>query len=346
MPQAVLAPVDFVQTERYELELQRIFERSWVHIADVTDLGEPGAYVPAAIGRTPVLVMRGHDDQIRAFLNACPHRGATLAEGPGRCAQQLRCAYHGWSFASDGKLHGVPFREEFDCDVSDRNLVPVRSAAVGPMVFGCLDADAPPFEEWAGWLIHAFAREAAPPRWQLAFQFDYEVRTNGKTYVENGLDGYHIPFVHDVLRDAVDLGSGEHGFHEHGSYTLVDTSAMFAPPDGSRAKFRFGHVFPNLIPVFSPVDFNYLRIDPTGPETIRLRGRSFDGGPESPIPREFRAAAFDATNKQDIAVVERVQRGLRARGLGAAVHCAPREARITHFERRVAAALTNPADFR
>jgi choline monooxygenase len=168
------------------------------------------------------------------------------------------------------------------------------------------------------------------------------VRTNWKTYVENGLDGYHIPFVHDVLRDAVDLGSGVHSFHEHGSQTLVDASAMLA----TKAQFRFGHVFPNLIPVFSPVDFNYLRIDPTGPETIRLRGRGFDGGLESPIPREFRAAAFDATNKQDIAVVERVQRGLRARGLAAAVHCAPREARITHFERRVARALTNHEDFR
>ena len=334
MPHAVLAPVDFTHSDRYELELCRIFERSWVHVADTTDLPHAGSYVPGAIGRTPVLVMRGQDETIRAFLNACPHRGATLAEGPGRCEQQLRCPYHGWSFATDGKLHGVPFREEFDCDVSGRNLIAVRTATCGPLVFACLDAAAPAFEDWAGWLIRAFE----PARWQLAFQFDYEVRTNWKTYVENGLDGYHIPFVHDVLRDAIDLGSGTHSFSEHGSHTVVDASALLPLP---KAQFRFGHVFPNLIPVFSPVDFNYLRIDPTGPETIRLRGRGFDSGIESPVPREFRAAAFDQTNKQDIAVVERVQRGLRARGLAAAVHCAPREARITHFERRVAAALTN-----
>lgn len=341
MPRSLLLPVHFTSADRYDDELARIFERSWVHVADVTDVPEPGDYVPGAIGRTPVLVMRGGDGVVRGFLNACPHRGATLAEARGHCDKQLRCPYHGWSFAADGALRGVPYREEFDCDLAERNLFPVRTAILGPMIFACLDAAAPPFEAWAGELVDAFARTGIA-RWEMAFENNYEARVNWKVYVQNGLEGYHIPVVHDVLRDLLDLSSGESFYEDHASYTIVAPSAMLATPDADPdAKLRFGHLFPNLIPVLSPVDFSYLRIDPTGPETVRLHGRGFDGGAGLGVgvPREFRAAAFDATNKQDIAVVERVQRGLQARGLPPAVHSDLREARVTHFERMVAAAM-------
>ena len=138
--------------------------------------------------------------------------------------------------------------------------------------------------------------------------------------------------LHDLLAELALTEQGVAG--EHPSVPV-----QAGDEDGGPGQFRFGLSFPNLIPVFSPIDFNYLRIDPIDAETIRLRGRGFDGGGEMLVPREFRAAAFDTTNKQDIAVVERVQRGLRARGLPAAVHSDLRESRITHFETLVARAL-------
>jgi choline monooxygenase len=340
MPHALLDPIDFHAPDRYELELTRIFERSWVHVADVTDVPEPGDFAPGAIGRTPILVMRGEDGVVRGFLNACPHRGATLAEARGRCDKQLRCPYHGWSFASDGGLRGVPHREELDVDLSERGLFAVRTALLGPMVFACLDPAAPPFEAWAGSFVPAFA--AIPvTRWEQAFERRYEVAANWKTYVQNGLEGYHVPVVHDVLRDLLDLGSGDHVLEAHGSYTDVAPSAMLAPPGADpTVRLRFGHLFPNLIPVLTPVDFTYLRIDPVGPGTVRLLGRGFDGGVAGPgVPREMRDAVFDATAKQDNPIVERVQRGLHARGLPRAVHAGLREARVTHFESMVVAAM-------
>src|SRR5262249_3580938 len=107
-------------------------------------------------------------------------------------------------------------------------------------------------------------------------------------------------------------------------------------------RVRFGHVFPNLIPVLTPADFSYLRIDPVAPDRVRLRGRSFDlGGPQA-ITRDFRRDSFDRTNRQDIAVVERVMRGLRARGLPPGVHSDFLESRIAHFERQVVRELARP----
>jgi hypothetical protein len=91
--------------------------------------------------------------------------------------------------------------------------------------------------------------------------------------------------------------------------------------------------------VLHPTEFSYLRIDPVGPERIRLTARSFDPGGEFAGLREMRMERLRPTNKQDIAVVERVQQGLRARGLPAGVHSSFLECRIGHFERMVAREL-------
>src|SRR5207245_2498212 len=158
--------------------------------ADVTDLRVPGDFVAATIGTTPVVVVRDHDGAVRAFLNACRHRGATLAEGQGNCGRQLRCPYHAWSYGLDGRLIGVPSREEFQgCNFGDMSLVPVRTATAGPMIFASLDPDGPSFEAWSGELGAALAHARAD-RMELAFEYVYDVPVNWKVYVENGLEGY------------------------------------------------------------------------------------------------------------------------------------------------------------
>ena len=100
----------------------------------------------------------------------------------------------------------------------------------------------------------------------------------------------------------------------------------------------FGHAFPNLIPVVSPLDISYLRIDPTGPETIRLVSRAFSCEPNEEIVAMLRES-FERTNAQDIGAVELVQQGVHARGLPAGQHAAFLESRIGHFEQMVRRAL-------
>ena len=346
-PGHLLPPAAFVSPAVYDAEMQRIFARSWVHVADLPDLRVAGDFVAATIGTTPVVVVRDQDGTVRAFLNACRHRGATLAEGQGNCGRQLRCPYHAWSYGLDGRLIGVPSREEFHgCDLGGMGLVPVRTATAGPMVFASLDPAGPSFEAWSGQLGPALAHGLGE-RMELAFEYVYDVPVNWKVYVENGLEGYHVAIVHDILNDFVETKSAQHFFEPWSSYTHA-----FIKPDyremvpwlphltaEEHAYIRFGHVFPNLIPVLAPAEFSYLRIDPIGPERIRLVARSFDLGGELAGLRDFRREALDRTNQQDIGVVTRVQQGLRAHGLPAGVHAAFLESRIGHFERMVARAL-------
>lgn len=346
-PGRLLPARAFFSPAVFAAEMRDIFATSWVHVADRDDVREPGDYVAAEIGTSPVVIVRGHDGVLRGFLNVCPHRGATLAEGRGNCGRQLQCPYHAWSFATDGRLVGAPAREEFTCDFATVRLLPVRIATLGPMVFGCLDPEAPPFDAWAGELPAALAR-AGGDRMELAFEYVYEVDVNWKVYVENGLEGYHVAVVHDVLNDFVETKSAHQFFEEHASYTHAfirpEYRAMIPELPHLSAEeqryVRFGHLFPNLIPVIAPAEFSYLRIDPLGPERIRLVARSFDLGGDLAGLRDFRRDALDRTNRQDIAVVTRVQRGLHAHGFRGGVHSAFLESRIGHFERMVSRALT------
>ncbi len=331
----------------FEAELEHVFEKSWIHVADLPELQQPGDYVTARIGRVPVLVVRGHDGALRGFLNACRHRGAAIAEGAGNCGQTLRCPYHAWTYRTDGTLAGVPYREEFDCRADGRGLVAIRVATVGPFVFGCLDPATPAFEAWAGQLTGALDAVSAA-QMKPAFQFVYDVPVHWKLYVENGLDGYHIPFVHDVLADLVApaAGGAENVLEPHASYTLAPVSAALAQmvaAGGGPAdpKIRFGLVFPNIIPVVTPGDVSYLRIDPVAPDRIRLVARSFDLDDEpARALRGFREQSFDRTNRQDIAIVTRVQEALAASArMPPGLHGRELEVRIGHFERLVLAAL-------
>ncbi len=354
-PGRLLPPRAFISPAVFDAEEAAIWGRAWVHVADLGDLRERGDYVAATIGQTPVVVLRERErGELRGYLNACRHRGAQLVEGKGRCEKQLQCPYHGWSYGHDGRLVGVPFREEFavsatgaGCDLSTMGLIPIRVETVGPLVFACLDPDAPPLATWTGALGEHVAA-AGVEAWPLAWELTYEVEANWKLFVENANDGYHIPVVHDVLTDLLQAGTGVTTLEPHGAYTWAGINPAYVPPgeDPANARIRFGCIFPNLIPVLTPVDLTYIRVDPVAPGKLRLFVRSYDEPVRGAPLRDLRKQAFERTTDQDIAVVKKVHRGLHAAGLPAGVHAAQLEARIGHFEQRwvtaMAAALASP----
>jgi choline monooxygenase len=239
----------------------------------------------------------------------------------------------------------MPDREEFTCTPEEMGLIPVRTGVAAPFVFACLDADAPDFDIWMGDLPEALAA-AGGEGMSLICEYSYDVDVNWKVYVENGMEGYHVRFVHDMLDDFVETVSARHHFDEHGSYThafVREQFAMVAPGadhlmiDG-RLTARFGHRFPNIIPVISSTSISYLRIDPVGPEKVRLVARAF-GRDLTPELADYLRESMDRTNRQDIEAVLLVQQGLKARGLPAGYHAGFLECRIGHFQALVRRAL-------
>ena len=120
----------YMSPERLELERVAVLDDAWVPVAPVDTLAEPGAYATVQAGRTPLLVMRGQDGVLRAFVNMCRHRGMALLERCGSTGSAVVCPYHAWRFSTDGTLKVIPQRatQFAGVDPADWGLLP---ASVG-----------------------------------------------------------------------------------------------------------------------------------------------------------------------------------------------------------------------
>ncbi len=180
----------------FAVEAAAILGAGWLCAAHVSQLPRAGAIVPVDLLAEPIMLVRGHDGQIRAFSRVCPHRAADLlAEGEATdCSAHrgvITCPYHRWTFALDGKLTGAPqMQGAAGFATADWQLSPIRSALWEGFVFVNLDGAAPDLAaQFAG-----FAAAVAPWRMaelELVVSLDWECRFNWKVMVENWIESYH-----------------------------------------------------------------------------------------------------------------------------------------------------------
>jgi len=130
--------LDRLTPEFYAREVDRIFRRAWLPVASMTDLPSPNSYVVADVPplKTSLVVARGDDGKVGAFHNVCRHRGARLVKHHSGCRKALTCGFHGWTYATDGRLIGVTDKTQFpDLDPETHGLVPVTTEAWEDYVF-------------------------------------------------------------------------------------------------------------------------------------------------------------------------------------------------------------------
>jgi phenylpropionate dioxygenase-like ring-hydroxylating dioxygenase large terminal subunit len=185
----------------FELEKERLFRKAWVFLAHETELREPGDFVVRSIVDDSVLVIRS-DDGVQAFLNFCRHRGSRLCQAEVGRAKTFTCIYHGWSYDREGKLIGVPYDNAIygGVDRSTLGLVPVRVETCEGFVFGCLDDDAPPLDEYLGefrWYLELVTRRSEAGLEVVGVPQRWIVEADWKIASENLIgDSYHTPFSH------------------------------------------------------------------------------------------------------------------------------------------------------
>lgn len=183
-------PVEnYSSQSRFDAE-RRLMRRLPIAFCPVAALPELGSYVARNSAGVPIVVVRDLDGTIRAFRNACRHRGMQLAEGSG-CTKIFRCTYHGWAYRLDGRLEYVPHEHGFpDLDKDENGLVPVHSVDIqGGLVFVTQDEPVGPG-----------ALESLPELLsddQVLFDSsESEDDINWKLTAEGTLEGYHIKPTH------------------------------------------------------------------------------------------------------------------------------------------------------
>ena len=307
---SLLQPWEVWGQERFDLEMTRVFARSWLLLGDLEDLQEPGDFITAAIGHQPVVVIRQADGSIRGFLNNCRHRASGLAFEPaGNCGKTLTCLYHNWTYSIDGLLVGIPDRQRMYPDgipTESYGLVPIR-VAVGweKIVFGCLSYKAPSFEEWVAPIMDRWSRYNIQDMSRFDRQLDPVYDINWKVFANNVNDDLHVRFVHNRLnsiRDQLDTqifhdkwtsrGYKPHNDQDDPSRGRTDLDDMDLK--GHYAEF----IYPNLVALTFPTQLWLVRCDPLGPAKMRLVSRIY-GLDTSQTVQDEAFEHLETTNYED-----------------------------------------------
>ena len=106
----------YLDAEVFDREMERIFQKGWVYVAHESQVPEPGDYRLSTIGRHSVIIVRGDDRVVRVLMNRCAHRAATVCQLERGNTATFRCAYHGWSYRTDGTLAAVPYADGYGAD--------------------------------------------------------------------------------------------------------------------------------------------------------------------------------------------------------------------------------------
>jgi phenylpropionate dioxygenase-like ring-hydroxylating dioxygenase large terminal subunit len=152
----------FVNEAIYQKEQEQVFTRAWLFVGHESQIPQPGDYFISCMGEESVILCRDQAGDIHVFLNSCRHRGMKVCRYDEGNTPVFTCPYHGWSFATDGKLVGVPFYKAAyheQLDKSQWGLIEVAQLCnYKGMIWATWDATAPPFAEYLGEFSGSFTR--------------------------------------------------------------------------------------------------------------------------------------------------------------------------------------------
>jgi choline monooxygenase len=274
--------------------------------------------------------------------NVCTHRGTLVVEGPGH-EQQLRCRYHGRRFALDGRFHSMPEFEKTANFPSPSDDLPQISLGAWTRFLMVSLAPAMAFEEVVAPMRD---RLGTLPFRELVYDGagarDYLVNANWALYLDNYLEGFHIPYVHSSLATTLDYG--EYAVElERFSVLQVAIAKPGEPafalprthPDHGRAVAAYYYwLFPTTMFNVYPWGVSVNAVTPLAVDRTRVSFLPFVW--DSSKRDAGAGAGLDRVEREDEAVVESVQRGVRSRLYDRGRYSPAREGGVHHFHRLLA----------
>ena len=360
----------YVSDDFFAEERERVFAGGWVAAGCTEAVRNPGDALVADIAGRSVLVVRGRDGELRAFYNVCRHRGTRLLEPGGRRVRRyIRCPYHHWAYDLDGRCVGTPMftdsgipedqREIFAIDDAafdrrDYGLLPVAVATFGPVVLVNLESEPESLDHHFGDLGERLAGYRLG-EWRLARTADYRVAANYKLVAENFMEYYHLPWVHPGLVKVSPL-EAHHRWQGTGMYSGMCTRPI-APnteaggwqgleplaglSDDDACSARFIWLFPNVALNVMPNHLFVILAIPlaagvTAETTYLLTQPGTRDDPAAQDAIDRLAMFWDTVNREDVAIVERVQAGLATTPFPGGPMCYRFEEPVHRFQNMVA----------
>jgi len=340
------APLYF-DAEVFAAEKDAIFARAWNVVGHHDQVKNAGDYFTAELVGEPLLLVRGADTKLRGFYNVCRHRAGPPAESCGS-RKLFRCGYHGWTYGLDGSLISATEIEGVEgfCP-QDFSLAPLRVEEWFNFIFVNLDPDAQPLRETLGDLSRQV--EKFPFAGMKRFERrTYEMNCNWKTYVDNYLEGYHLPSVHPGLNRELD----------YNAYVVEPYAAhvrQFSPIRGAQtgdatprryAETRedlttdYFWIFPNWMLNCYPDNVSLNVVLPLAPERSLAIFEWYL--PEKDLDSHAAKASVEFSDQiqiEDVAICEKVQKNLRSRSYSRGRFSVKQEKGVHAFHRMYAEAM-------
>ena len=318
-----------------ELEHEVVFGATWQCVGHHSQVSGPGDLITATIARNPIIVIRGKDGVLRAFHNVCRHRGGPLATRNGNSPHVLQCHYHGWTYLHDGSLRGVPDFDRVELfNKKDFGLIPVAVDVWQGLVFVNLSPSPEPLAS----SFRDIAERIAPTRLdEMHFyrRVPYEVRCNWKVYVDNYLEGYHVPIVHPELAKMLDYSryfTEVAGTHSLQWSPLKPEENIYSRGEGTAYYY---YIFPNLMLNILPGRLQTNAVLPVTHDRTVVLFDYYYADISSPaalaIIKEDIAFA-DRVQHEDHEICEQVQLGLQSMAYRQGRFSVKREECVYHFQ--------------
>ena len=342
----------YTDPEFARLERDRLFRRSWLYALHESELAQVGSYALRDIAGAAVLLVRGEDagdgsPVVRAFHNACRHRGAPVVSGEAGCARLLVCQYHAWSYGLDGALLRVPDERDFvGLDPARRALPSIRCERWGGWWFVNLDPDAAALLDHLDPLPRLLADVARSPLRHIDTK-TVELGCNWKILAEGFLEVYHARTVHPTtVAPTLDTRGTVISLFDHGHQNMLSPVKPGTRTDGRetlpvlehlpalmREHIQPAHgIFPNIISPLDARGFPFLVFWPLALDRCRLDIHWFAadwGDGELPGTEVWskRLDRFDLLMEEDYRNLEPIQRSVEAAAHGGTV--------VNYQERRI-----------
>lgn len=323
------------------LDRRAIFDRAWQLVAHECQLRDAGDHVVADLAGLPVLAVRGADGAIRAFHNVCRHRAGPIAQCDGLGAKALRCRYHGWTYTLEGQLRSAPEMGSAECfDVADIRLPQLAVKVWQGMVFAAVDAArAPAFDAFVAGIDARLGDGRGLAQYGHHHRVGYDVACNWKVYVDNYLEGYHVPHVHPGLNRLLD-------YRSYVTEVAAWHSLQWSPLESDSTLYGNGDalyywLWPNTMLNILPGRLQTNRIVPLGVDRCRVEFDFYyplDDSDEGHARRKADLSFSDEVQHEDLGICEDVQRGLASGSYEPGRLNPLRETAVLHFHELLRAA--------
>ncbi|WP_323760512.1 aromatic ring-hydroxylating oxygenase subunit alpha [Maricaulis sp.] len=301
-----LDPERYVGSDALAFDQREILSRGWQVVAPASALSGPGDHIVREIGGVPILLVRNAAGRLNGFLNICRHRAGPLALCDGKGAKRLRCAYHGWAYDLDGQLRTAPEMQSADgFDVSGIALERIEVEVWGGMVFARIRSGPSLDEVMTG--MDGMVDPASLAALSHHHARTYDVACNWKIYVDNYLEGYHLPFVHPDLTQIVSYPDYK---TELARFWSLQRSPIDAETDAYAAgEALYFFIYPNTMLNILPGRMQTNRVVANGPDACHVEF-DFYYAPGEADRAEADDAFSDRVQDEDRMICEHVQKGL------------------------------------